>query len=189
MICFIQMHDLRWIRQYLPDEAAILWLNELVSSCKHYLVLSSCRTTATVFSEACQVPTYANCSVFTTQSVRLSQTAIDTFGNLLFSNNSIGCLLNFTIITKLPLWLISFFRVVTQAILVLFHLFVVEDNPQYYIYAHKKKILVTVLPLMFGMIYLMMFILPQLLHGSETNKILSLDKAFPSFHINYPASP
>ena len=30
--CFIQMRDLRWVRQYLTDEAAVLAANALVSS-------------------------------------------------------------------------------------------------------------------------------------------------------------
>ena len=36
MTCFIQMRDLRWVRQYLTDEAAILAANTLVSSCLDY---------------------------------------------------------------------------------------------------------------------------------------------------------
>ena len=34
--CFIQMCDLRWVRQYLKDEAVILVANALVSSCLDY---------------------------------------------------------------------------------------------------------------------------------------------------------
>ena len=34
--CFFQIHDLRWDRQYLTDEAAILAANALVNSCLHY---------------------------------------------------------------------------------------------------------------------------------------------------------
>ena len=34
--CFIQMHNLRRVREYLTDEAAILAVNALVSSCLDY---------------------------------------------------------------------------------------------------------------------------------------------------------
>ena len=44
--------------------------------------------------------------------------------------NSIGCQLNFGVFSKLPLWFISFFRVVTQAISVVICLLVVEDMVQ-----------------------------------------------------------
>ena len=54
-----------------------------------------------------------------THSAGLSHTAIDTHGHLLFSNNFIGCQLNFAVFSKLPLWFISF-SLVIQSILVLF---------------------------------------------------------------------
>ena len=54
--CFIQICDLRHIRQYLTDEAAMLAANALVSS----------RHTATLSSGVCPVSTCANCSVFKT---------------------------------------------------------------------------------------------------------------------------
>ena len=34
--CFIQIHDLIWVTQYLTDESAILAFNVLVSSCLDY---------------------------------------------------------------------------------------------------------------------------------------------------------
>ena len=59
--CFIQMHNLRWVRQYLTDEAAILMGNALVSS---RLI------TATLSSEVCIVSTCGNCSVFKIHLIR-----------------------------------------------------------------------------------------------------------------------
>ena len=57
---------------------------------------------------------------------RISQIAIDTHRLVLFSKNSIG----FGVFSKQPLWLISFFTVVTQAISALICLFVVEGMAQ-----------------------------------------------------------
>ena len=119
-------------------------------------------TTATPCLGVCTVSTCTNYSVFKSHLVGLSQTAIDTHGHPLFSNNSIGCQLNFAVFSRLPLWFISFFTVVIQAILVLFCQFVVEDMAQditvqikgsrkflntTHLYTDKKNTSVTVLVL------------------------------------------
>ena len=54
--CFVQMCDLRWVRQYLSDEAAILV------------------DTAILSSGVCIVSTNTNCDVFKTHLLGLSQT-------------------------------------------------------------------------------------------------------------------
>ena len=108
------MRDLRRVKQYLMDDAAVLAANALVSSCL---------TTATLFSEVYPVSTCANCSVFKIHLVGLSQIAIDTQGLVLFSKNSIGCQSNFSVFSKQPLWFISFFTVVTHTISALIFLF------------------------------------------------------------------
>ena len=74
--CLIQMHDLRWVRQYLTDEAAVL----AVSSWSVVVW-----TTETLFSEVCPVSTCTNNSVFKTHLVGLSQIAINTQRLLLIS--------------------------------------------------------------------------------------------------------
>ena len=90
-------------------------------------------TTATLFSGVCPVSTCAKCSVFKTHLVALSQIAIYTHGLLLFSKKLIDCQLNFGVFSKLPLWFISFFTVVTQTISALICLFFVEDMARFFV--------------------------------------------------------
>ena len=92
--CFIQIRDLRWVGQYLIDEAAMLVDNALVIS---HLI------TVTLSSGVCPVLSCTNCSVFKTHLLGLSQTVTNTHRHLLFSSNSIGSHLNFTVYSKLPL--------------------------------------------------------------------------------------
>ena len=92
--CFIQIRDLRWFRQYLTDEAAILMANALVSSCLDYATLSS---------GICPVLTCANHSVFKTHLLGLPQTVTNTQGHILCSNNCISSQLNFAVSSKLAL--------------------------------------------------------------------------------------
>ena len=86
-ICFFQKRDLRWVKQYLTDEASILLANVLLSSHLDY----------------CSVSTCTNYSVFKTHLLGLSQTVTNTHGHLLFSNDSIGSQLNFVASSKLSL--------------------------------------------------------------------------------------
>ena len=169
----IQMHDLRWVRQYLLDEAVF--------------PVSSQGTTTTLFSEVYPVSTCTNSSVFKIHSGGLSQIAIDTHELVLFSKNCIGCQSNFSAFSKLPLWSISFFILVTQTISVLICLFIVEEMAQdttaqirdswrllntTHLYTNQKNTLVIVLLLMlpqFGLICLMIFVLLQLLPVSGIN--------------------
>ena len=92
---------------------------------------------------------------------------------------------NFAVFSKLPLSFIGFFTVVILAISIIFCLFDMEDIAQdttvlikcswrflniTHLYINLTNTLAAVLFLMppqFGMIYLMMFILPQLLPVSE----------------------
>ena len=64
---FIQMHDLRLVRQYLTVDAAVLAAN------------------ATIFSEVYPVSTCVNCSVHKIHAGGSSQIAVDTHGLVLFS--------------------------------------------------------------------------------------------------------
>ena len=50
-----------------------------------------------------------NCSVFKAYLLGLSSTVTNTHRHILFLNNFIGCKLNFTVSSKLPLQFISFF--------------------------------------------------------------------------------
>ena len=116
--CFIQMHDLRSVRQYLNDEAGVLAADALVSSQLEYC--NSLFRGLFFFN-------MLKLQYIQTHLVGLSQIAIDTHRLLLLSNNSIGCQLNFGVFLKLPLWFVSFFTVVTQAISALICLFIMED--------------------------------------------------------------
>ena len=82
--------------------------------------------TTTLSSGVCPVSTSANCSVFKTHLLGLSQTVANAHGYLLFSNYSIGSQLNFAISSEQPLWLRSFFTVVIPVSLFLFCLLIVE---------------------------------------------------------------
>ena len=116
--CFIQIRNLRWVRQYLTYEAAIHAVNSFVSTYLDYC--NSLFGSLSSFN-MCKLQCIQNTLV-----IGLSQIVKDTHGHLLFSKDSIGCQLNFAVLSKLPLLIISFFTVVIPAILVLFCLFVVE---------------------------------------------------------------
>ena len=90
--CFdIQMRDLRRVRQYLKDAAAVLAANAPVSSRLDYCN-SLVRSLSSFHMRKLQ------CIQNT-----LSQIAIDTHGIVLFSKNAIGCQLNFSVFSKQPL--------------------------------------------------------------------------------------
>ena len=84
--CFIPMRDLRLVKQYLTDEAAILAANALVSSCLDY-----CNS----LFRSLPVSTCANSSVFKTHFLGFSKSVVNIHGHLLFSNDSTGSQLNF----------------------------------------------------------------------------------------------
>ena len=120
--CFIQLCDLRWVRQYLTDDAAVLAANVLVSSRLDHS--NSLFKSLSSFN-------MRKLQLFKTHLVELSQIAIDTQRLLLFSKkNSIGCQLNFGVFSKLPLWFVSFFRVLTHVISALVCLFIVDYMAQ-----------------------------------------------------------
>ena len=79
--CFIQMLDLRQVRQYLTGVAAVLAANILVSS-----RLDNCNSLVRSVSSF----NMHKLQCIQTHLVRLSQIAIDTHGLLLFSNISTG---------------------------------------------------------------------------------------------------
>ena len=91
---FIQMHDLRPVRQYLTNEAAILVAKELVSSCLDYCT-SLFRSLSSLNMHKLQC--------IQTHLLGLSQTVTNTHGHLLFSNDSIGSRLNCAVSLTLPL--------------------------------------------------------------------------------------
>ena len=119
--CFIQMCDLKRVRQYLTDEAAILASNALVSSRLDY-----CNSL------------FRSLSSFNMSKLKCIQ---NTLGRIVTNcnrysratpilKNSIGCQLNFGVFSKLTLWFISFITVVTQAVSALICLLFVQDMAQ-----------------------------------------------------------
>ena len=111
------MHDLRWVRQYLTDAAAVLAANALVSSHVDYCnslfrSLSSFHMRKLQCIQNTLGKIVTNCNRYSRASPILK--------------NSIGCQLNFGVFLKQPLWFISFFTVVTQTISAFICLFVVE---------------------------------------------------------------
>ena len=88
-----QIRDPRQVRRQMTDEVAILVANALVSR-----LLDYCNSTG-----VCPVSTCANCSVFETHLLGLSQTVTSRHGHLLFSHNSTGFQLNFAVSSNLPL--------------------------------------------------------------------------------------
>ena len=69
-------------------------------------------------------------AVYSKYTGGLSQIAIDTHRLVLFSKNSIGCQLNFSVFSKQPVWFISFFTAVTQTISALICLFIAKGRAQ-----------------------------------------------------------
>ena len=172
--CFIQMHDLRRVRQYLTDDAAVLAANALVSSHLDY-----CNSL------------FRSLSSFHMHKLQCTQ---NTLGRIVTNCNRYSraspILQN---IHWLPvkfrcIFKTNFFTVVSQTISVLICLFVAEGMAQdttfqirgssiLPICTQSKNTLVTVLLLMLprsGMICLMMYILLQLLPLSGKIKILYL---------------
>ena len=167
--CFIQMRDFRRVRQYLTDDAVFLVANALVSSHLDY-----CNSLFRSLSSFHMRRIVTNCNRYSQASPILQK-------------NSIGCQLNSGVFSKQPLWFISFFTVVSQTILALICLFIVEDMAQdttaqvkgfwrflnfTHLYTNRKNTLVTVLLLFLphsGMICLMMYVLLQLLPVSGKN--------------------
>ena len=113
------MGDCRWVRQYLTDKPVILAEKALVSC--HLTLLSS---------DVCPVSTCINWQCIQMDLLGLSQTDIDTQGSLLFSENSIGCQLNFATSSKWLLWFISMFTVIIPTIFLRLCPSVVEDVAQ-----------------------------------------------------------
>ena len=172
------MRDLRRVRQYLTDDAAVLAANALVSSCLDYCNslfrgLSSFHMRKLQCIQNTLGRIVTNCNRYSRASLILK--------------NSIGCQLNFGAFSKQTLWFISFFTVVTQTISALICLFVAEGMAQdtttqirgswrflnsTHLYTNQKNTLVTVLLLMLphsGMTCRMMYILLQLLPVSGKN--------------------
>ena len=175
--CFIQMRELRQVRQYLTD--AILTSDALVSSRLDYCNslfrgLSSFNMRKLQCIQNTLSRTVTNCNRYS-----FSQTTplVCQLISLHFQNFHFGLYVS-------SQWLSKLFQPS-------FCLFIVEDMAQdiavqikdywrflntTHLYANPKTISVTVLHLMlpqFGMIYLMMFVLAQLLPVSE-KKIKSL---------------
>ena len=117
---FIQICDLRRVKQYRTDQAATLAANALRSSHPDY-----CYSLFRSLSSF-NMP---NCSESRRHLLGLSKTVINTYWHLAFSKNSIGCQLNNTTSLKQP-WFISCFPVFISAILVLICLFFVKDMAQ-----------------------------------------------------------
>ena len=121
LFCFIQMCDLRQIRQYLTEEADIFVANAF-ESCHldYYNSLFRSLSRFNIHKLQCIQKTLA----------RIVINMIDTHRHLLFSKDSIGYELNFAAFSKQPLWVISFFTVLIPAVLVLFCLFIVVNMAQ-----------------------------------------------------------
>ena len=92
-ISIIQICDLRRVRQHLTDEVAIMVANALVSSRLDY-----CNSLFRSLSSLnmCKLQCIQN-------MLGLSQTATNTHGYLLFSNNASGSQLNIAVSSKLSL--------------------------------------------------------------------------------------
>ena len=172
------MRDLRWVRQYLADDAAVLAANALVSSRLDY-----CNSLFRNLSSfhMCKLQCIQN-------TLRRIATNCNRYSRTSPILRKLHWLpVEFLYIFQTPLWFIRFFTVVTQTISSLICLFVAEGMAQdttaqirgswmflnsTHLYTNLKNTLVTVLPLMLpysGMICLMMYVLLQVLPVSGKN--------------------
>ena len=177
------IRNLRQVRQYMMDEAAILAAIAMVSS--HLDCCNSLLRSLSSFN-MCKLQRIQNTlGRFVTNCNRYSQASP-------ILKNSNCCQLSFAVFSRLPLWFISFFTRVIQAILFpLLSIYCRRYGTRYnhpdkrflkflntsHLHTNPKQTLVTVLPLMLqssGVIYLMMFVLSQLLLVSYKAKILCL---------------
>ena len=98
-ICKTCLVGFSQVIQYLADKDAFLKTNALLSRRLDYCnFLFRSLSSFNMHKLQC----------IKTHLVGLTQTAIHTHKHLLFLNNFIGCQLNFTVFTKLPLWLFQF---------------------------------------------------------------------------------